>query len=456
MTNKGRSGGLHTGCGKAACVDKSLFGNTKLPSINRSASAEKSSPKMKCTILSPDSVTITQRDLERMLRPSPILTADQVATQKAAASAKKEAAQAVSKARKEKMMRLEEEAKKRSPVSESDKICMSTDLGTRSRAEKLLEEQKDQVKAMNQMMLYSKCVTIRDAQIEEKRALLHENEEEKHKQDMMMEVERIRAIEQYEAREATRNDERRRGARVLEEQIHEREKERIRQEELRDQERIAMLREIERQKEEELQEQIEKKIRGKQMMEEVATANAEQIHRKEMMKLREKDEDQKVQEYVMAKMLREQKAQAEKERIAHEKDIETARMRALQEKSNDKQAELDELLARRHQEAKEREWRAKEKAGQERQVAMQSELMEAREAQKHAALTQRASMAKVEYDQFVRVLAVNRTKEQEDMISSIQKVEVNNHYKQDLQAQIGMEEEKKKKKRQVCGMSGFM
>eukprot|EP00983_Pelagomonas_calceolata_P098723 1158380-Pelagomonas_calceolata.AAC.6 len=71
-----------------------------------------------------------------------------------------------------------------------------------------------------------------------------------------MEIERIKALEQYEAREQQRNEERRRGAKVLEDQIAQREYERLRQEELRDQERIQMLREAERLKEEELQQSL--------------------------------------------------------------------------------------------------------------------------------------------------------------------------------------------------------
>jgi hypothetical protein len=42
-----------------------------------------------------------------------------------------------------------------------------------------------------------------------------------------------------------------------------------------------------------------------------------------------------------------------------------------QERAADKQAELDELRARRYQEAKEREWRAKERSAAERAAAMQ-------------------------------------------------------------------------------------
>lgn len=63
----------------------------------------------------------------------------------------------------------------------------------------------------------------------------------------------------------------------------------------------------------------------------------------------------------------------------------------------------------------EREWRAKERAAAERQAAMQRELSEARSAQQNSKLKQRADMAQVEHEDFMRVLAVNRAKEQEDM-----------------------------------------
>jgi len=36
---------------------------------------------------------------------------------------------------------------------------------TKARAKTLLEEQRDEVKRMNQMILYSKCATTRDTQV---------------------------------------------------------------------------------------------------------------------------------------------------------------------------------------------------------------------------------------------------------------------------------------------------
>ena len=52
------------------------------------------------------------------------------------------------------------------PPTETELLKQAQDAKTLTHAEKLLAEQEDEVKAMNQMMLYSKCVTIRDAQLE--------------------------------------------------------------------------------------------------------------------------------------------------------------------------------------------------------------------------------------------------------------------------------------------------
>lgn len=106
------------------------------------------------------------------MQPPLVMTSDDVATAKREAQAKREQAQTVSKARKERMLRLEEEAKKNAPPTESALVKAQADGAMLSRAEQLLTEQKDEVKRMNQMMLYSKCVTIRDAQIDEKRQMM--------------------------------------------------------------------------------------------------------------------------------------------------------------------------------------------------------------------------------------------------------------------------------------------
>jgi len=92
----------------------------------------------------------------------------------------------------------------------------------------------------------------------------------------------------------------------------------------------------------------------------VAAANEEQITRKKTEQLRELEEEQRIAEYVRMRDLREQHFAEEKDRVAKEKEMETMRLRAAQEKAADKQSEIDELRARRYIEAAEREWRTKE------------------------------------------------------------------------------------------------
>merc|ERR1719401_3320823 len=95
------------------------------------------------------------------------------------------------------------------------------------------------------MMLYSKVVTIRDAQVQEKRMVQAEKEEEERQLDAMMEIERLKALKMYEEREKERLHDQRRGAKVIIEQIKDRQAQRMREEESRDQERAFILKQIE-------------------------------------------------------------------------------------------------------------------------------------------------------------------------------------------------------------------
>merc|ERR1719171_841275 len=141
--------------------------------------------------------------------------------------------------------------------------------GVLEKAKQKLDEEMDDVKHMNQMMLYSKVVTIRDAQIQEKRYVQQEKEEEEQQLDMMMEIERLKALKMYEEREKTKAEDQRRGAQVIVEQIKDRQAVRMREEEHRDQERIHILRQIEALKEEEVEHRDQERIHILRQIEEV-------------------------------------------------------------------------------------------------------------------------------------------------------------------------------------------
>lgn len=57
-----------------------------------------------------------------------------------------------------------------------------------------IDEGYDDVKGMNQLVLESKIMTVRDRQMEENRILEQNWVEEQKKLDMMMEIERLKAI----------------------------------------------------------------------------------------------------------------------------------------------------------------------------------------------------------------------------------------------------------------------
>ena len=104
-----------------------------------------------------------------------------------------------------------------------------------------------------------------------------------------------------------------------------------------------------------------------------------------------------------------------KERMAKEKELETARLRAQQEKMADKQAELDELRARRYQEEKEKEWRERELATKRQKEKTLTELARARESQKAAKIRQLGEMARMEQQEFYRVLEVSKMRAAEEV-----------------------------------------
>lgn len=432
-------------------VDETLFGSSKPKGkAGAKAQVEVVDATASLKVLAPvetDCVTVSASEIQKMKQRAVILRDEDISRMKQEAQAEKNKTRAVAIARKERMLKMEEERKKRVPPTETEQIKNEKDQGTLSRAQYMLEEELDDVKHMNQMMLYSKCVTIRDAQIEEKKHIMEEEEEEDRKLDLMMEIERIKAIEAYEEREQKRKEDRMRGAAILQKQIEERIAERRRQEELRDQDKAQMKAELERMKEEEIQAQYEKRLAGQKLLAEVSLANAAIIERKKHMMDADKEENARIARYIRDRDLKEEAQAKEAERIAHEKELETARLRAQQEKVADRQSELDELRAIRAAEAYEREWRQKERAEMERKMAINQDLKQAREQQKQVKMKQLADQARTEQEDFYRVIAAQREQEQMERQQAVQLAHIRTRHKEEILNQIAQNDERRTKER---------
>ncbi|KAK9865451.1 hypothetical protein WJX84_000287 [Apatococcus fuscideae] len=391
-----------------------------------------------------ESFVLLRSDLERMKQGPAYLTPEEAAAKRKAAEAKREQEQAISAQRKQKMLQMEEERKKREPLSETQQIQQRRNDAVLRNAEAMLLEEKDEVKNMNQIIMYGKCVTIRDAQINEKKYMMREEEEAERSSDLAMELDRQRAVAAYEEREQLKEEERRYGAQILSEQIEERKIQRLLQEEQVEQERLQMTKEIARIKELD-RKGVEDKVRRAAIMAgEVEKINSAQVERKRAVAEREILEDAMIAEYVRQRDLREQALAEQKAAAAKEKELETARLRAKQERAADRQAEIDELRARRYQEAHDRGIRAKELADRLRAAETNRDLAEARESQQAARLRAQAEMATIEAAEFARVLAENKKAEQLRLTQAEAAAEVRQRHMDELRTQIAANEESRK------------
>jgi len=136
------------------------------------------------------------------------------------------------------------------------------------------------------------------------------------------------------------------------------------------------------------------------MREEVAHANDLGRAMKEERILQEKEQDQAIFKYVQDKQQAEFERQEMERRIREEKEREVQKLRDLQEKAADRQADIDALRAKRAVEQAERADRAKAKVAMEKRTALLADLEVSRKKQfqeKRVALEEQAAAERAEF-----------------------------------------------------------
>lgn len=386
---------------------------------------------------------LTFREIQRMKQPASALSHDEIVAIRADRRETRELERTEGRVRRERMEQVELSRLDNKQSSETERLNQAQALATRTRAEILMDEALDEVKNMNQMMLYSKCVTIRDAQLEEKKHIKAEAQEEERRMDLMMELERVKALDEYERRDIARKEKLMSGAAVLMKQIEDRAKERQRQEELLDMDRQQMLREIQRMKLEEVEEIAKKREAGAALLADVAHANAAQQDRRRLVLQFEKEEEGRIAAYLAEKDKREMEVEVEKRQIAREKEMETARMRARQEKQADTAAELDELRAARVHEERERSFRLKERLAADRSIEINADLARAREHQKMLKLKALGDQAREERREFHKVIESQMRLERDDVSARAVQATARREHRETLQTQIALNSERR-------------
>lgn len=160
-----------------------------------------------------------------------------------------------------------------------------------------MDNELDDVKQMNQMVLYSKVVTIRDKQLDENKRLEAEFIEEQKKLDLMMEIERLKVLQEEEERLVRKQFARKQGAQVIIDQIQERTIMRMKEQELRDKEKIELQANIEKMRKEDEVAHEAKRQKVNLLMKQAAEANAQALIEKQRRLQEEKDQDQAIADH---------------------------------------------------------------------------------------------------------------------------------------------------------------
>lgn len=158
-----------------------------------------------------DAVIISEGDLKRIKGSTTVKTKEQLKEEARLNREQKEQQMAAAKARKARIIKLNEERAAKLPQTDIQKEEGKKKESLVSKALEQLDEEHDDVKHMNQMMLYSKCVSIRDRQLEEKRRIEDERYEEDKRLDKMMEIERLKMLKYHEERERKTKDDQYKG-----------------------------------------------------------------------------------------------------------------------------------------------------------------------------------------------------------------------------------------------------
>jgi len=258
----------------------------------------------------------------------------------------------------------------------------------------------------------------------------------------MGELDRLSSLKIHEEREKLREDGQRKGAMVIIDQIKARQVQRMREEEARDQERVYILKQIEAIKGEEVEQQKQKALASKKLMEEVAIANDASMKIKDSKMIADKLEDVRIMKYQKQKEMREREIEQEKRDEKARKEAEVDRLRGMQEKAADKQAEMDALRAKRANEAAERAAREKEALEKSRMDARNAELVVARKLQQQEKERRLAEQAKFERDEFERIIDVQMQQEDAERTKQAEEQKLRNNHCQELMQQIAAREEK--------------
>ena len=342
-----------------------------------------------------------------------------------------------SRMRKQKMIQMSEDAKHKAKKSQSEDISDLKKAAIRKAAMEKIDQSNDLVKLLNTFSQRAMAFTIRDQQMADKARRDAVEADYEKRMDITMEIDRLKELSSRETLENSKYAKRLEDRSVIIDQIEARKKLKLLQEEAREQENKQMLQTIKKYEEEDLLQAKKKDVNIAKSRIEVIKANTDAINSKRMGKEREREEVEMILAYQAQqdqKMRKREEDELEKKRLVNERQ---KKMLDNQTRTQGKQAEVDELRARRAMEEGERRARQKELWEADKKKNDMKVLDKARKAQENekAAMVSRNAAAKQsEYESAVKFAYDMAERERREADAKEKK---NSEFREILQDQIG-------------------
>ena len=242
-------------------------------------------------------------------------------------------------------------------------------------------EELDEVKRMNQIVNNTKCVAIRDKQLDQKVEQYQMLKNRIKKEDLMMEVARLKSIREQQAKDQKWLNENLKGRQIIVGQIKENQMKRLKQTDEQEEEAVEIKKRMkDLEVEDERKRQAKLKLQ-REHKESIDKSNQQAIIYKQKLIHKEKQENEKRKLYLKKKKEEEEVMIEQKKLMQEIKEKNVAKLREKQEKHQDRQQVLDSIRARRAFQKGEREYRAKELKEAHKRAQMNHELNSKRKNQ---------------------------------------------------------------------------
>ncbi|CAH1401074.1 unnamed protein product [Nezara viridula] len=324
------------------------------------------------------------------------------------------------------------------------------------KAKAVRQEDDDDIKLCNKLLLGTKCQAIRDAQIMERKQIQEELEQEEKRLEEMMEHERLKKLAREKEEFLLRQKKREEYIYSLDEQVKRNLLEREMEAEKQLEEAMILNEAVIQSKIDYLKQEEEKKMRKDKIRKEIHKMNEQVLNLLDEEKEKAKLADLKIQELMKKKAAEEQKREEELLREKKEREKELAKMRKAQQSHSDDIEKREADRAKRIQEQYEEQWRKKERKEYEDKVKANEKLKEDRRLQIEEKQRAQAREREREMEEVARLQMMEEAIRQKEKEQEEERRRAKEEYKAQLLKQMNEREKERIVKRKEIFEDGIV